>query len=280
MKKKKNIFLILTLLIIVLLIIIELFIYKQKMIDEKNLIENWINNGNTLIKYKMKSSIFVYIDIIQESYLSFMMFIPPILVMYFGLKKIYNILSSGFVLYIVNTREKYKSFIKREIKKCYNYAFIIPLLYLIIVLGCGLITNFENTLSLDGIDHNAYNISFNSQFVLIFLTFINLFLADSFYISIGLLTMNKKRNFLLNILFSYLIIVIISVILELGLGHMLSLITGKAVFANLFNFYNIWYPSDCGNILFITIYLSALNIISIILVKNLYKKEEKILYND
>ena len=215
----------------------------------------------------------------QESILKILLFLPPFIVIIPGLYKIFQIVKSGYIKYVVNFRKSYKSFINKKILNCYKYALIIPIIYLLLILGCGILTGFNLETSSNLLDSGAFSISFNSPFILVLVTFINLFLADIFYINIGLLTMLKSKNILLNNIFSYLIIIIISIIFELFIGYGLAKITNNYIFGNLFNFYNIWYPIDVGNIMYLFIFLLLLAIITSVLVFVTYSDEERVILN-
>lgn len=189
MKNKKS-FLITTIIIVslVIFLIIMLVNYKLKMIEDENLIKSWQDSGMSLITYKKPSMFFVYVALLQESILKILLFLPPFIVIIPGLYRIFKIVKSGYIKYVVNFRKSYKSFINKEIINCYKYALIVPLIYLFLIFGCGILTEFNIETSSNLLDSGAFSISFNSPFVLVIITFINLFLADIFYINIGLLT--------------------------------------------------------------------------------------------
>lgn len=280
MKNKKS-FLITSIIVTILIIfLIIMFVnYKIQMIEDEKLIKLWQDSGMTSITYKTPAMFFVYVDLLQNSILSVLMFLPPFIVIIPGLYKIFKIIKSGYIKYIANFRENYKSFINKEILNCYKYALIVPIIYLIFIIGCGLLTGFNLETSPNALGSSAFSISFNSPFILVLMTFVNLFLADLFYINVGLMTMMKSKNILLNNVFSYLIIIIISIILELFIGYGLAILTNNYIFANLFNFYNIWYPIDVGNIMFLSLFLLLLVIVTSIIVFKIYNNEERVISN-
>lgn len=241
----------------------------------KNIIEGLYNSGQISYHYKTPSMFYEYEKAFNTVLLSLMMFVPPIVVLVPGLYNIFKILKSGYIKYIVNTRKQYRKFIRNEIFNCYKYALIIPIIYLIVVLGCGILTNFSLELSQNGLDANYYDISFNNPYILILMTFINLFLADLFYINVGLISASRIKNFLVNIIFSYLIITIIGISSEL-IGIVLSSYTKNDLFANIGSFYNLWRPQDSGNILFVSVFLLILCSISFVIVVRIYKNEEEV----
>lgn len=268
--------------------IIELIIYKQKILSEKSLVNFWLsdpskseqlhNAGMFLNGYICPSMWHVYMDIILNTFIMIIMFLAPFFVIIPGTYAIFEIVKTGYIKYIVNTRKKYKDYIKHLIKNCYKYSIITPIMFLLLILGSGIITDFN--ISLSNSDYNIFYSTFNNSYLYIIFISINLLLANIYYINVGLLTMLKTKNFLLNSIFSYLVIIIVAILLQTVFGYSLAMITGNSIFANIFNFYGIWIASaDMGNALYTTLFLSILVIITSIFVYFNYKNEEKVINN-
>lgn len=277
-KKKPIILSLLVICAFTLLLVIDLFIIKRDMIKDEELLTNLIQNGYTMFHYVKPSMFLAYEQLFSHVIVSILMFLPPFIVMFPGLYSIFSIVKSGDIKYIANFRKKYNKTIKGEIINCYKYSFIVPIMYIIIILGCGIITGFNMNLSESLLDANYYSISFGNPYILIFCTFINLLLADIFYLNIGLLTMLKTKNIFINIIFSYLIIVIFGIGAELT-GIVIARATGHSVWANIFNFYNLWHPMDSGNILYVMLFLVVISILSTLIVLFKYKNEERVVNN-
>lgn len=266
-------------LLIFSLISLFLFIYFYKFNMEMNLTKeniDFINQDKGLnLIFKMPNMFDIYVRIITESSMKILIFIAPLIVTIPSLKNFYNIYKSGMIKTIVNTRKKYDVFMNNMIFNSYKNALILPCIFIYIIIVCCCYSQFSLTEPML-FSNDAY---FNSDLFFIFITMINLFLAGIFYINIGLIIINNFNNFYLLNIFIYILFLLISIFSELILGMGLYFITKVEVFGNIFSFFNIWFNCDCGNNLFVTLYLLTINTISIIFVKKKFKDIEIVALN-
>lgn len=266
-------------LLIFSLISLFLFIYFYKFNMEINLTKeniDFINQDKGLnLIFKMPNMFDIYVRIITESSMKILIFIAPLIVTIPSLKNFYNIYKSGMIKTIVNTRKKYDIFMNNMIFNSYKNALILPCIFIYIIIVCCCYSQFSLTEPML-FSNDAY---FNSDLFFIFITIINLFLAGIFYINIGLIIINNFNNFYLLNIFIYILFLLISIFSELILGMGLYFITKVEVFGNIFSFFNIWFNCDCGNNLFVTLYLLTINTISIIFVKKKFKDIEIVALN-
>ena len=266
-------------LLIFSLISLFLFIYFYKFNMEMNLTKeniDFINQDKGLnLIFKMPNMFDIYVRIITESSMKILIFIAPLIVTIPSLKNFYNIYKSGMIKTIVNTRKKYDIFMNNMIFNSYKSALILPCIFIYIIIVCCCYSKLSLTEPML-ISNDAY---FNSDLFFIFITIINLFLAGIFYINIGLIIINNFNNFYLLNIFIYILFLLISIFSELILGMGLYFITKVEVFGNIFSFFNIWFNGDCGNNLFVTLYLLTINTISIIFVKKKFKDIEIVALN-
>lgn len=273
MKNKK--FIIILFLIISLGLIYFLWDFNNEMILTKKNIE-LINQDKKLeLVFNMPNMFDIYIRAISESVLKLLIFISPLLVTIPALKNFYKVYKTGMIKSIVNTRERYDLYIKKQIIKSYKYAFILPATFIYIIIIIGLYSKFSLTKPML-FSNMTY---FNSNIIFIVLTSFNLLLCGIFYINLGLIIINHFKNIYLFNIFIYILFLLIAIFSELILGMCLYLITNIDFFGNIFSFFNIWFNGDCGNNLFVTIFLLIINMICIIFIKKKFDIEENIILN-
>ena len=114
---------------------------------------------------------------------------------------------------------------------------------------------------------------FSLGFILLFI--FNLGVIGFFFINVSLLFINKSKNLLLTVLFSFLTIMAYQIVSEVFVGNLLYDITGNTLFKNLFSLYNLWIY-DGTNLLFATLYVLVLAVVSTILVYFNFRNREKV----
>ena len=80
---------------------------------------------------------------------------------------------------------------------------------------------------------------------------------------------------MLNVLFSFLAIMAFQIISEVFVGNLLYSITNTPLFTNLFSLYNLWCY-DGTNLLYVTLYVLGLVIVSTVFVYLNFKNMEKV----
>ncbi|MEG0266543.1 MAG: hypothetical protein RR659_02730, partial [Bacilli bacterium] len=108
-----------------------------------------------------------------------------------------------------------------------------------------------------------------------FFLIFNLITITLYYINISLIMLNYNKNIVLNVISSFLIIIGIELVLQCLVGPILAAITNIQSFGNVFSSANLWYY-DSSSYLIATIYCILSFLISYIILRNTYKKKERI----
>lgn len=230
------------------------------------------------IDFTKKDAYNVFMDLMMNSNLNMIQLILPILVILPGIINLHNLLKSGIFKDLV-IRSNYNKFISKEILKSYLPAIIIPIFLVFMLLLSYL---FSKSFNIQYTYDNILGMTMNFpveymqhpvQFILIYI--LNLFLICIFFINISLLFVNKNKNFLLTILFSFLTVMAFQIISEVFLGSVLATILNNNLFYNLFSIYNLWVY-DGTNLFGVTLYVIILVVISTVFVYLSFKNMEKV----
>ena len=229
MKNKK--FIIFSFLLISLGLICFLWDFNNEMILTKEKIELINQDKNLGLVFQTPNMFDIYVRIIHDSILKLIMFLSPLLVVIPAFK---------------NYKKNY----------IYNYAFILPIIFLYIILVVGIYSKFSLTMP-NLYSNEAY---FNSNIMFIILTLVNLFLSGIFYINIGILIKKYIKNYFVHVLSVFIIFLLIEGFLQFILIPFISFESGLSLL-------NLWFNSDCINNLLVTLFLLIINLISFIVIK-------------
>lgn len=219
-----------------------------------------------------------FVDIITNSKLNMLQLILPIIVIIPSLYNFFLLLKSGFFKDIL-LRKSYNKFMFKEILKSYISSFIIPIILIFLFSLVSIhFKNFDINYTYNNILGSAMMISekyleIPGLFIMCYI--FNLWLISIFFINVGLIFINKNKNFILMVLFSFLSIMTFQIIFEVFLGMFLSNLFNNYLFLNLFSIYNLWVYSNT-DLLGVTIYVISLVIISSIMVYLTFKNKEKV----
>lgn len=220
----------------------------------------------------------VFMDLMINSSINKIQLILPIMVIIPAILDLHSLLKSGIYKDII-IRSDYKKFIFKEVTKCYLPCIMIPIFLIFTFL---IAYAFSGSLDIQNTYNNILGASMNfpweyKDFPLLFiiLFIFNLGMISIFFINVSLLFVNKNRNLLLNVLFSFLAIMAFQIISEVFVGNLLYSITNIPLFTNLFSLYNLWCY-DGINLLYVTLYVLGLVIVSTVFVYLNFKNMEKV----
>ena len=216
----------------------------------------------------------VFMDLMINSRLNIIQLILPIILIIPAIFDLHYLLKSG-VFKDLMIRSSYK----KVIIKCYLPCIIIPVFlvftFFISYLFSG---SFDIQHTYNDILGKSMNFpweykDFSLEFILLFI--FNLGVVGFFFINVSLLFINKSKNLLLTVLFSFLTIMAYQIVSEVFMGNLLYDVTGNTLFKNLFSLYNLWIY-DGTNLLFTTLYVLGLAVVSTILVYFNFRNRERV----
>ncbi|MEG1647378.1 MAG: hypothetical protein RR325_01265 [Bacilli bacterium] len=234
------------------------------------------------IDFTKKDTYNVFMDLMMNSHLNMIQLILPILVIIPAIINLYNLLKSG-IFKDLTIRSNYKKVIYKEIFKSYIPIIIIPIFLIFMFLLSYLFSgNFNIQYTHDKILGVTMNfpseyMKYPIQFILIYI--LNLGLICVFFINVALLFINKNKNFLLTVLFSFLTIMAFQIISEVFLGSLLATFFNNNLFRNLFSIYNLWVY-DGTNLFGVTLYVILLMVISAVCVYFNFRNKERVVIDN
>jgi membrane protein len=220
----------------------------------------------------------VFMDLMINSRLNIIQLILPIILIIPAIFDLHYLLKSG-VFKDLMIRSSYKKVMVKEIIKCYLPCIIIPVFLIFTFFISYLFSgSFDIQHTYNDILGKSMNFpweykDFSLGFILLFI--FNLGVIGFFFINVSLLFINKSKNLLLTVLFSFLTIMAYQIVSEVFVGNLLYDITGNTLFKNLFSLYNLWIY-DGTNLLFATLYVLVLAVVSTILVYFNFRNREKV----
>lgn len=240
--------------------------------ENPEILDKFPELGNENYKLeKMDTVNFVFKNLGSDVLKSFP-YIIILIILFFSSASLFKLMKSK-IIRDMSLRTSYDKVIKREIIKAYSYSFV-PILFLVILFILSLFYNVNFDFKDSCIKNiNCYmsDTSFKFFFFLIF----NLITITLYYINISLIMLNYNKNIVLNVISSFLIIIGIELVLQCLVGPILAAITNIQSFGNVFSSANLWYY-DSSSYLIATIYCILSFLISYIILRNTYKKKERI----
>lgn len=276
LKNKKNIFLLLLLFGIALYGII----YNDN-IDKKNA-ANLVQIGKTNPEFlelhpevadenysipKTDSINFVFRVIYSDAFVGFP-YLIIIIIIFFATKDFYKLRKKDT---FKNKMEKDEYKLNKEIYKSYIYS-LIPILFMLILLILSLIYHFDlNFLKTCKGESLCYIPHLSVSFILTMI--FNLTVISLYYINVSIITSKYIKNFVLNIITSFLLIFTIELFLQYIIGPFLATLTNDVGYGNLFSSPNLWYY-DSVSYLQTICYTSISFMITFLIIKIQFKNKE------
>ena len=276
LKNKKNIFLLLLLFGIALYGII----YNDN-IDKKNA-ANLVQIGKTNPEFlelhpevadenysipKTDSINFVFRVIYSDAFVGFP-YLIIIIIIFFATKDLYKLRKKDT---FKNKMEKDEYKLNKEIYKSYIYS-LIPILFMLILLILSLIYHFDlNFLKTCNGESLCYIPHLSVSFILTMI--FNLTVISLYYINVSIITSKYIKNFVLNIIISFLLIFTIELFLQYIIGPFLATLTNDVGYGNLFSSPNLWYY-DSVSYLQTICYTSISFMITFLIIKIQFKNNE------
>lgn len=175
------------------------------------------------------------------------------------------------------TREKYKSIIKKIFFSAWKYAFLVPLMLLVIYFIIFL--NVDKFYFIEGISDTLGFVGtiFENNLILLFLIILfKAFILSLIYININLIVSRKEHNYILSVIKTYLFIVGIELFFEIVIDNFVCKLLSFE-YGFLFNIINIYtYPYVEYDLTQVFILLGLL-LVSFVPLFLMYRNKEKLI---
>ena len=179
-------------------------------------------------------------------------------------------------------RISYHNYIKKMILNSYKCVWIFPAMIFILFLESFIISrHFDLNLTLSYWSAENIPISIDiikniGSFIIPFI--INIVLNSIFYANLSLIPIRKAKNYILNVIASYILFIFCDIIFEVLIGIIIFEkylnISGAS---NLFSLFNYWVYVGNINVWIHTIYYSFLALMSYMIVRLIYRKKEGVI---
>lgn len=194
------------------------------------------------------------------------------IIIFFSTRHFYNIIKTGMLKDMV-LRESYWSVLNKQIYGSYIYSFI-PIIFMIILILMSCVYHFDlDFLSTCKNEYLCYIPHLSIGFVLSLIY--NLIMISLYYINVSIIMFKHSKNFVLNIITSFLVILGIELFMQCVIGPILASTTGDVGFGNLFSSANLWYY-DSVSYLQTICYTTSSFLISFLIMKKQFKNKEKV----
>ena len=294
--KRVTIFSIIIIIILTIWIAFTSFKYKEN--HNRNveahykLVEICKNSGDKLSKEEcdeiikrgipvMKDSFTVFFQLLINTNLSKIQIIAPIIIIILASYSFYREYTTGFYKYAL-LRMNYKNYIKTSILKTYKCLWILPAFIIILFAFSCIISghfNIDLTLSYWQEYYIPVSITYIRNFIpFIFIFVLNIILNSVFYANLSLIVIQKSKNYIVNILASYILFIFCDIFLEIFIGVIFcEKILKISSASSLFNLFNCWVYDGISSIPLYTLYCLLLAIISLIILICVYRDKEKVI---
>ena len=194
------------------------------------------------------------------------------IIIFFSTRHFYNIIKTGMLKDMV-LRESYWSVLNKQIYGSYIYSFI-PIIFMIILILMSCVYHFDlDFLSTCKNEYLCYIPHLSIGFVLSLIY--NLIVISLYYINVSIIMLKHSKNYVLNIITSFLVILGIELFMQCGIGPILASTTGDVGFGNLLSSANLWYY-DSVSYLQTICYTTSSFLISFLIMKKQFKNKEKV----
>lgn len=193
------------------------------------------------------------------------------IIIFFSTRHFYHIIKTGMLKDMV-LRESYWSVLNKQIYGSYIYSFI-PIIFMIILILMSCVYHFDlDFMSTCKNEYLCYIPHLSIGFVLSLIY--NLIMISLYYINVSIIMFKYSKNFVLNVITSFLVILGIELFMQCVIGPILAQTTGDVGFGNLFSSANLWYY-DSVSYLQTICYTTSSFLISFLIMKKQFKNKEK-----
>lgn len=181
--------------------------------------------------------------------------------------------------HIINssTRESYKKFIKKYLKKAYRYIWLFPLLAIIVIFICAKNSTFNPTFSIAHKSSIWSNEMLNNPPLFIFLYLFNITLYSFSFVNIALVVVRKHHKFIIALILSCLTYVGIELFLELVINLLICQLLLKIEIGYIFNIMNVFTFGDVLGVPLLLGFSVLVFLISSLAVYYSYRDKEKLI---
>ena len=228
-----------------------------------------------------KDPLIMYFYLFTDKNLFYLETLAPLFVFIPCIYDLNRELSSGFIKYKL-TRMNYKTFLIKNYKKALSNIWILPAFFIIMLFLCCLYMNsfsFGSGKDLYGYLSGSPSVEYIPILgTFIFVYFLNLILHSILYVNIGLLYCKKYKNYLVNIILSYITFIGLDIVAEIFIGNLLlAAILNIHNITDSLNLFNIWIYDNVVSLPFSIIYSLILAISSLIILIFIYRNKEGVI---
>lgn len=226
-------------------------------------------------QYKETDTKTYFFEILNHYIDNYIVVLAPLLVILQTIHFLHKEFSSGFLKNKL-TRMSYKQYQKKFFTVSLKSAIILPLIILTIFILSGLITKFNFTTPEWVYKTSVYNANnYNNFFLYLVSSCLIVYFMGIFYSNIALAFLNKSKNSLLVIIFSYLCFFVFVILFDVGgsilLIRLLKLNPSISAYLNIFDY---WYINGENNYLYFIIISFSLALLSHVIDRVIYKNKE------
>ncbi len=170
------------------------------------------------------------------------------------------------------TRDSFKNIKKRLWKKYYKYSFVFPAVVIFSFLICFL---YKRTIPTHAEYWNPETIKYPMLFFITYL--LNIWIHCMLYLNIGLIVVRKYHHYFVSLMLSFLAILGLEVILEVGFGWIIVTLILHADYSVIFNIMNMMTFNDTCGFATCMIVPTIVMIFTSIMVYLCYRNKEKLI---
>lgn len=229
----------------------------------------------------MEDTFTVFFQLLINTSLSKIQILAPIIIIILASYSFYREYTTGIYKYAI-IRMPYKNYIIKSILKTYKSLLILPAFIIILFIFSFIISghfDVDLTLSYWQEYYIPVPIVYIRNFIpFIFIFILNILLNSIFYANLSLMIIPKSKNYVINVLSSYIVFIFCDIFLEVFIGIVIfEKILKISSASSIFNLFNCWVYDGISNIPIYTLYCFLIAIISLITVMLVYKNEEKVI---
>lgn len=213
-------------------------------------------------------------NVLSTKFFNYFLMTIPMFMIYISLKEVQKEINSQTYKYKLN-RMSYQKYIGKIIKKAYKYIFLIPIIFIYIIIWSYSISgHFDSTLAVQsGFENYKYLCDNNIIFIITYI--ISIIFCIAYCINIGLIIMKKSNNIIITVISSTIIYYFIHIVNEFIL---IPYVWGKFVSEKILFYFDFLDPYSINGI--DSLLLNVLRFlipyfISLIILVLSYKNKEK-----
>lgn len=215
------------------------------------------------------------------NYTSFSLLLPfiPLLIIAMGIRKLYKEMKSGIFRNIILIKG-YHYYIIQSVKQVVKYSLFIPVIIIIIFILSLLYTKSLDYTSSLNLNMNYMDAKYFHNIELFLSNYLIVLILNAiFWLNLGLIVLKKSRNYVISIVFSYILYLGYSIIAEILSGFIFPNIPILNSI-NLYNYMkpgNIWGYDGINSLMSMLFYSIILVLISSVVVFFKYRKKESVI---